>query len=136
MKKPLKFFLVFAVAFVITIAVNIYVDDLNYYKSGENATYYLSVEDTFDIKLDDNGSTGQVITWLVMPNAIKLMDKQTEPTMQAALKTEGAGAISTFTFKALKAGNYKLLAAQCPPGTTCALQNTKPDNVFTVSVSE
>jgi len=143
MKKPQRFILIFVIAFAATFGISYYIDHKDYYEPGENGAYTLNAGNTFAIKLNENGSTGSANCWLdTTPSGLKLIAEKYEPGPGSTKGCEGCGGITTYTFKALKKGSYTLNVANCPlayDGKECSYyttQNTKPDNVFTITVTE
>lgn len=111
-----------------------------YYNFGENDTFYVKVDEPFEIKLFENGSTGCINCWLneKQNKSLKLIRKKYQKSIQTLLGSDGNGGITTFTFKAYKKGIYSIKFANCPIGIEkkeCEdynEKNTMTDNKFIV----
>jgi predicted secreted protein len=124
------------------IALYYYYTYNNYYEIGENDNFELKVGETFEIKLYENGSTGSKNCWLKKNKLVTLVKEDYEKSMESKMGYIGSGGITTYTFKAAKIGVDTLKVSNCPlayENKNCSDyndKNTKPDNIFTIKISE
>ncbi|MCW4469060.1 protease inhibitor I42 family protein [Flavobacterium sp. MFBS3-15] len=134
--KPIRV-VVFIATLLITLGVLFYTDGKDHYTRGENASFDLKEGDTFVIKLDENPSTGGKNCWLTDVKSVRLISQDFNPKSSA----DGAGGVTTYTFKAIAKGVDTLKVANCRLAgekdcSDYTDDNTKPDNVFVVKVGE
>jgi len=134
--KPIRV-VVFIVTVLITLAVLFYTEGRDHYEPGDNASLDVKIGDTFIIKLDENPSTGGKNCWLTDMNSVRLVSESFNPNSS----DDGAGGVTTYTFKAIAKGTDTLKVANCRLAgeKKCSDhndKNTKPDNVFVVRIGE
>ena len=114
MSKKLKILL--GIIFLITLSILIYVyfENKNYYSIGESDIFNINVDETFTIKLYENGSTGFENRWINKNNCSSLIlsKEEYEPELFSE-KCVGCGGIKTLTFKGVASGLDTILISNC-----------------------
>jgi predicted secreted protein len=140
--KTIKWAGIIILSLILTVFAIHYWITKDYYTIGENGEISCAVGETFKIELNENGSTGYMNCWINEQNFrhVKLIRTEYTPSLNAKLGYDGAGGITTFIFSVVSRGTDTLKVAACRTireGTVCSdfnEANTKPDNVFVVTV--
>lgn len=131
------------VAFIILVLSILYYREFeDYYKSGENDSFEIRVGQEFQIKLDENGSTGYSHCWLNEKNntLLKKVKEEYSPSLNSRFGYIGSGGLIEITFKGLKVGVDTIKIANCSfrDGENCVdynQENTKSDNEFIIKIT-
>lgn len=98
---------------VVIIVYFIYNRFYNYYSYGDSDSFEVKVNETFEIRLGENPSTGYSNCWLneYQIKSLKLINQKYQSSLS---NTEGANGIVTLTFKAINKGIDTIKIANCP----------------------
>lgn len=126
----------------IGIAIYYYKNCYHFYNRGENDSFRIKVGETFEIKLDENGSTGYTNCCLNESElkTVKMVKKEYKQSFHSKLGYEGSGGTIVMTFQGIAVGLETIKLANCPTGPedkSCkdyTVSNTKADNEFLINV--